>query len=209
MEIKDFYEAEHEEYDVEGDKKLKAFKRGQKLYEIAGKPKGLKILDIGPQFGTVTQYFVKDNDVTIVDFNQHAVDYMKKKHGVKGMQADCDGKKLPFKDESFDLVICSEVLEHLFFYEETIAEIARLTKKGGMFIGTTPNAFTLRARIGFLLNRPGTAFNHEHIRFYNKKIIKGLLTKYFSEVKLKGFKGWLKDINLSLFGHLFLWRCIK
>lgn len=43
------------------------------------------------------------------------------------------GYRLPFEDESFDIVYMSHVLEHIFWHklEETIREVARIIKSGG------------------------------------------------------------------------------
>jgi ubiquinone/menaquinone biosynthesis C-methylase UbiE len=41
----------------------------------------------------------------------------------------CDIEKLPFKDNSFDIVLCSEVLEHVHNYHESVTELYRITKK--------------------------------------------------------------------------------
>src|SRR5687768_12801984 len=40
-----------------------------------------------------------------------------------------DGKHIPFADESFDSVFCSEVFEHIFNLDEVIEEIGRILKK--------------------------------------------------------------------------------
>lgn len=209
MDIKRFYEKEHQQIDKSGNKLLKFSERGFRLYQVAGRPKGKKILDIGCQFEDVTKHFVPDNDVTIVDFNSNAVKYMKEVYRVKGIPADIDGKKLKFKSNTFDVVVCAEVIEHLFFYEELIEEISRVLKPGGIFVGSTPNAFNIRARIGFLLNRPGKAFNHEHIRYFNETVLRRIFRKYFRKVHMDGFQGMFKYISLSLFAHIFLWRCTK
>jgi len=157
----------------------------------------------------LVKYFVKDNDVTIVDFNAHAVKYMAETYDVKAIEAGFDGDPLPFPDETFDMVILSEVIEHLFYYEEIVKESGRVLKRGGLFIGSTPNAFNLRARIGFLLNRPGKAFNDAHIRFFNLQILSRLLKKYFSNVRISGLKGLFRNINRNFFAHVFLRSCKK
>jgi len=49
-----------------------------------------------------------------------------------------DGKNIPFPDESFDSVFCSEVFEHVFNLSEVLPEIKRILKKGGMMLLTVP-----------------------------------------------------------------------
>jgi len=46
---------------------------------------------------------------------------------------------IPEKSGHFDAVLCTEVLEHVPFPNETIAELARLLKPGGQFILTVPS----------------------------------------------------------------------
>lgn len=52
-----------------------------------------------------------------------------------------DGKNLPFENESFDVVFCSEVFEHVFNLPELLKEINRVLKRGGKLIFTCPFAF--------------------------------------------------------------------
>ena len=45
---------------------------------------------------------------------------------------------LPFPDDSIDLIVCSEVLEHLHQYNNAIKEIHRILKPGGKFYASVP-----------------------------------------------------------------------
>lgn len=49
-----------------------------------------------------------------------------------------DGKTLPFKDETFDSCFSTEVFEHVFEIDQTLAEIKRVLKTNGLIIVTTP-----------------------------------------------------------------------
>ena len=51
-----------------------------------------------------------------------------------------DGKKIPFKNEYFDNLICFEVLEHTFDYNNLIKEMNRVLKKGGNLYLSVPFA---------------------------------------------------------------------
>lgn len=46
---------------------------------------------------------------------------------------------LPFQDEVFDLIICSEVIEHVRFPKKALAELYRILKNRGFLLLTTPN----------------------------------------------------------------------
>ncbi|WP_237058569.1 class I SAM-dependent methyltransferase [Microbulbifer sediminum] len=52
-----------------------------------------------------------------------------------------DGLRLPFADNSFDVVICSEVLEHIDDFRSMLAEIDRVLKPSGTFAASVPTFF--------------------------------------------------------------------
>jgi len=49
-----------------------------------------------------------------------------------------DGGRFPYPDASFDTVLCSEVLEHVFSPEQFLSEIARVLQRGGRLLLTAP-----------------------------------------------------------------------
>lgn len=49
--------------------------------------------------------------------------------------------QLPFADNTFDKIICSEVLEHIPDYEGALTEIKRILKPGGLFCASVPRAW--------------------------------------------------------------------
>jgi len=55
-----------------------------------------------------------------------------------------DAYRLPFGNQTFDAVICSEVLEHLETYDLALAEINRVLKPEGQFVPTVPRAWPER-----------------------------------------------------------------
>jgi len=52
-----------------------------------------------------------------------------------------DGGVLPFRDGSFDIVLCENVLEHLELPEQVLAEAQRVLRSGGRFHFMCPNAW--------------------------------------------------------------------
>ena len=74
---------------------------------------------------------------------------------------------LPFPDNSFDLVVCSEVLEHLHEYKDAIAEISRVLKTGGSFLASVPAE--LPEKICWALSKDYQNQPGGHLRIFNKK----------------------------------------
>jgi SAM-dependent methyltransferase len=60
---------------------------------------------------------------------------------------------LPFEDNFFDVIILSEVLEHLINPLKALSEIRRVLKNGGLLILTTPNFASLYNRIKLLAGK--------------------------------------------------------
>jgi 2-polyprenyl-6-hydroxyphenyl methylase/3-demethylubiquinone-9 3-methyltransferase len=59
------------------------------------------------------------------------------------------GETLPFTSDSFDSVVCSEVLEHVDDVDAVIAEVGRVLRPGGVLIFSLPNR-TLLSRLAFI-----------------------------------------------------------
>ena len=53
-----------------------------------------------------------------------------------------DALSLPFRDETFDRIICSEVMEHVDDDHAACAELTRVLKKNGLIAITVPTIFT-------------------------------------------------------------------
>ena len=85
---------------------------------------------------------------------------------------------LPFPDNTFDLIVCSEVLEHLHEYNDAVIEINRVLKPGGKFFASVP-AFWPEKICWYLSkeyqNQPGG-----HLRIFDQK-------KLIHEIESRGF----------------------
>lgn len=64
---------------------------------------------------------------------------------------DLNVEKLPYNASTYDLVTCTEVLEHLEHHRETIREVHRVLRDGGTFVLTTPNIVNLKSRVRFMV----------------------------------------------------------
>ena len=89
-----------------------------------------------------------------------------------------------YPDEYFDVVIASEIIEHLVEPEKVLAEIRRILRPGGVFWGTTPFARSISYRVMGI--DWSTLSPPEHLQLYSIRGIKGMLERAgFSTVKLR------------------------
>lgn len=61
--------------------------------------------------------------------------------------------RLPFENGSFDLVICTQVLEHMLWPQNLLREMARVLRPNGSLIASVPNIASLSYRAAWLLGR--------------------------------------------------------
>ena len=71
---------------------------------------------------------------------RHCASEAARSRGQLGAHASRRHLRLPFRDETFDKVICSEVMEHVHDYRAAARELARVTRPGGMVAVTIPTA---------------------------------------------------------------------
>lgn len=92
----------------------------------------------------------------------------------------CDVEKgLPFENGSFDLVWCTDVIEHLYEPSFLVSEINRVTKIGGSSIITTPNsAFWFYHLVKLWGWTPKKLQNDDHKQFFCLKDIKRITKDY-------------------------------
>lgn len=81
--------------------------------------------------------------------------------------ANTDITRLPFKDESFDIVICSEVLEHIPDHKKAMSELVRIVKPGKTLAVSVPRF--LPEKICWMLSDEYFNANMGHVRIYRKK----------------------------------------
>jgi radical SAM superfamily enzyme YgiQ (UPF0313 family)/Flp pilus assembly protein TadD/MoaA/NifB/PqqE/SkfB family radical SAM enzyme/SAM-dependent methyltransferase len=80
-------------------------------------------------------------EVVGVDISEQAVNHARKKYESIANLSFCQGecKKIPCRDNYFDVVISFETLEHTKDQADFLAEIKRVLKKDGILIISTPN----------------------------------------------------------------------
>ena len=103
--------------------------------------------------------------------------------GLDARQVD-DAGTLPFADGAFTVVVCAEVLEHLFDPQAAVLEACRVLRPGGLIVVTVPNAVYIRRRYQMargIFDPYGDAasiaapWRDPHIRFFTPTTLTRLL----------------------------------
>jgi ubiquinone biosynthesis O-methyltransferase len=105
--------------------------------------RGKRVLDLGCGGGFMAEALAERGAlVTGIDPSPGAIDIARKHAETSGLAigyAVGVGESLDFADDSFDIVVCVDVLEHVADLDRVIAEIARVLKPGGLFLFDTIN----------------------------------------------------------------------
>jgi SAM-dependent methyltransferase len=113
----------------------------RKLSELAralGPTAGLRCLDLGSDNGVVSLLLRRGGGRwASADLTAEAV------ASIRGLVAtdvhQTDGERLPFADAEFDRVVVVDMLEHVLDDERFAAELARITRPGGLLVVNTPH----------------------------------------------------------------------
>lgn len=140
---------------------------------------GKKALDIGCRAGDQSEWLKSEN------YSVESIDIETDYPDAKIVDAN---KALPYSENNFDLIWCSEVIEHLDDPEAFKNEITRITKPNGDIILTTPNsAFWLYFILRLFRKHPKDVQNPTHIHFFSISDVK----KLFPQAKIYGFFPYL------------------
>jgi SAM-dependent methyltransferase len=112
---------------------------------------GAATLDLGCGAGGVMELF-SDQVARAVGIDPH-LPSLKQSRDTRLKRVSGDAVHLPFASASFDLVVCSWVLEHVIAPARVFNEISRVLKAGGHFVFLTPNAANYITRINRLVPR--------------------------------------------------------
>ncbi len=176
-----------------------------------------KVLDLGCRDGEFTKHYAGKNDVTGVDIDRNALAIAKRNLNIDTEWLDLNDN-FPFREESYDAVVACEIIEHIYYPESFLEKIHRVLKPGGIFIGSTPNAFRMYNRIRFLF---GNDFDTDrtHIHIFSVPKTKKLLERYFAVESLMPVGGklfpYIKIPDKAplfikkLFGKDILWKAVK
>lgn len=186
--------------------------RAQLLLKLVEGIQAKRILDVGCGDGSLTIRFrdkLAASETVGLEISEDGVSIAQGR-GVDARVVNLDTDVFPFENDSFDFILCAEVIEHLFDPDHLLQEMSRVLKSSGILLLTTPNIASWYDRFALLLGfqpisipvslghpetgRPfGLKSNagREHIRFFTQRALKETLLRY--ELTPVKALGWMKE----------------
>lgn len=169
--------------------------------------KGDRVLDLGCGEGRHAIGIAMLHDVELVGVDLGFADLSTaKQRGDAEQQAAArcswccaDGLRLPFADNSFDKIICSEVLEHIPDYEGMLAEIQRLLAADGLLAVSVPRSWP--EKICWWLSDAYHQVEGGHIRIFNAR-------KLRDEITSIGFSHYARHWAHALHAPFWWLKCL-
>ena len=176
----------------------------------------LRLLDVGSSTGIITNYLADHFlQVTGIDIDKEAIDFAAKtfpKHNLKFKVDDLMG--LSFSDKSFDVVICTQIYEHVPDAQTMIKQISRVLKPGGICYFAAGNRITLMephyrlpflsllpAPLAHLYMRLAGKGSHYHEKHYClpglKKLVNGFTVHDYTKKIIKTPEKFSTDYMLT------------
>mgnify|MGYP000610224747 CR=1 FL=1 len=186
---REFYEKYFVEQDFSAEEKYKQYTKVQTLKRFS-ELVHIKGFGMVVGVGKGADLIVAPDGVVALDLPFTYLPMVKKafphSHVVQG-----DGTLLSFTDNTFDYIVCSEVLEHVPERNKMLAEFARVLKPGGILIITTPNWINWYGIFRYLAQ----IFSRKKVHAGDQPIdnwtnvwsLKKELSPYF---KIKKVRGW-------------------
>jgi SAM-dependent methyltransferase len=187
--VKDYYR-HHEEYDwtsataeLRGVETVFHRARLAAVAKLVGEHGRPPFLDVG--CGTALMTRSLPGGTVAVDLNPRNLDKAARyAPHARFLLADAEGS-IPLRDNSFQTVLCTEMLEHLLHPELALREIRRVLRPGGLLIGSVPSRswiWKLRA-----LSSASDHFKDEpYHRHFTRNGVDALLAPHFPRRWIRG-----------------------
>ena len=161
-----------------------------------------KILDAGCGSGYFCKLFKNmEFEVCGIDISENAIKKAKSLYPEIEFKISVLDDRIPYPDNSFEIVWSSEVIEHIFCVYEYLTEINRVLKTKGYYILTTPYHGLIKNMLIVLFGFDKHFCNIEggHIRFFTNKYLYRLLYRFGFEVIESIYIGRIPPIAKSVY----------
>ena len=154
-------------------------------------PAGRKVLDAGCGYGVYSFMMAeRKHHITCIDISAERIRAVKQRiseyppfasaiSAERGTLTD-----LPYKDHQFDLIICSEVLEHMEEDVKAVSELVRVLAPGGYLVLTTPTDSERNQRVYPLFDHVRPGYSDQEYRDIAEKFGMEILQMKYFEYKI-------------------------
>jgi ubiquinone/menaquinone biosynthesis C-methylase UbiE len=119
--------------------------------KFLSKIKGGKYLEIGAGDGSLALTLINNfSHLALIEISEKRIEMLSKLFDGKNVEiltTILDHENLPYSDNTLDVVVMVDVIEHLIDPIRVCNEIQRVLKKGGILIIGTPNIAKITRRI--------------------------------------------------------------
>jgi ubiquinone/menaquinone biosynthesis C-methylase UbiE len=161
--------------------------------ELATLEPGATIVDLGCGAGSILARTSRDHDFAIAADHDPALLATAKLTGSTTVILDLDGD-LPLGSASIDVVLCTDVIEHIVEPKKALAEMWRVMRPGGTVIVFTPPYDSVCWNSAEWLHHLITRRPADHISPFTKESMTWWMGRYFVDCRL-GRVNW----NLSMY----------
>ena len=154
------------------------------------KNRGLTSFDVGVDVGcgTVTFFdFVSVKCAFVLDIVFEYCCFMKAKNKIA---LNSNAENLPFPTDFADVVVCSDILEHVLSFDTALSEVFRILKPGGILVVDVPWNQMLS----------GTLADFSHLRTFNQDNLKPRFNKFviLDQAVIPSQYGWIGHIVIIM-----------
>jgi SAM-dependent methyltransferase len=142
---------------------------------------GRRCLDVGPGTGRWLEFLKSEGarSLAAVDISSESLKRCARLCDAVH-KADLERDRLEFPDDSFDLTVSFEVMEHLLDPSVYLSELIRVTRPGGTLLFSVPNVVSLISRARMILGvlPPAISNDPTHVRHYRKADVASLFARF-------------------------------
>ena len=167
-----------------------------RLLAAVGDVRGLDVCDVGVGKGLLLDRLLREQprSLTGVDLARPYLSRLAARNGARLVLADAE--RLPFRDE-FDVIVSSDVLEHVLNVGDFLVSIRRSLRPGGRFIVRVPHRDTLTS----YATQSGYRYRFVHLRSFDGRSLRRLLDEAGFDVQRLVYSGFYAGRRRRVFAR--------
>jgi 2-polyprenyl-3-methyl-5-hydroxy-6-metoxy-1,4-benzoquinol methylase len=189
----------------------RSWERAEYLLSLMDTPESGEVLDVGCGRGEVMSQLARNGyNVAGCDLATDTIASLQS-DGLNAFVFDIEGDELP---QTYNAILCLEVLQQLFDPEAALRKFCRALNKNGHLIISVPNEFHLLSRLRLLFGKSHLGhFEESHIRLFSPRRARQLFERVGLQIekvisvpvippRMKALN-WLGKIPAAMFPGLF------